>query len=754
MNLFPSQSPTLPPPGANVEKNHRILVVDDNEAIHEDFRKILGGASAEAEFDAEEAEVFGHKVSAPHQVEFEMSFASQGAQALELVKTSWAAAKRYSIVFMDMRMPPGWDGLETALKLWEVDSDLQVVICTAYSDKSWEEMMEKLGHPERVLILKKPFDPIEVLQLAHALTEKWSLLQSSHRNLEDLERRVSERTWELESAHQELQAREQRFRKLSASAPIGIFETEAAGCCIYTNPRWQEITGMSLADSLGDGWERMIHPEDATEVAAGWRSAAGEGREFDREFRCRRASGEVRWVHTRATPISSPAGEVTGHVGSMEDITERKTVELELGRARDVAVESVQVKSRFLANMSHEIRTPMNGIIGMTELVLDTDLTNEQRAYLGMVKISADALLGLINDILDFSKIEAGKLELEEIEFSLRESIGHLLKPLLVRGQKKGLELRADIADDVQDQLIGDPLRLRQILLNFTDNALKFTERGSVVVKVAAEAAGDGERCLRFSVTDTGIGIPPEKQGVIFEAFSQADGSTTRNYGGTGLGLAIASQLIEQMRGKIWIESTVGKGTTFHFTAWFRVARASCQQPVCSAVEACSTDSEKQGAGAGSGLRILLAEDNVINRALATALLEKRGHTLIHAVNGREAVEAAARENFDLIFMDVQMPEMDGFEATQLIREAEQATGRHTPIAAMTAHAMAGDRERCLAAGMDDYISKPLEKSELLTLLERISGSRRAAGAVVAECRCGDTPQPVPEVRTLASSVQ
>jgi two-component system sensor histidine kinase/response regulator len=870
MNLLPLM---LPPQSAALEKNHRLLVVDDNEAIHEDFRKILGADAAEADFDAEEAAVFGDLTHAPSRAVFEMSFASQGTQARELVQASQETGQRYSLVFMDVRMPPGWDGLETALKLWEVDPDLQVVICTAYSDKSWEEMVETLGNPERVLILKKPFDTIEVLQMAHALTEKWSLLQSSRRNLEELEQRVNARTWELQATHRELQASEQRFRKLSTSAPIGIFETDAAGSALYTNPQWQKITGLSPAESLGDGWQRIIHPEDAADVVASWRSAAGEGREFDREYRCRRMSGEVRWVHARAMPIRSEAGEVTGHVGSVEDITERKAIELELARARDAALESAQLKSSFLANMSHEIRTPMNGIIGMTELALETKLSREQREYLGMVKSSAHSLLGLINDILDFSKIEAGKLDLESIDFSLRDCVGGMLKPLGIRADQKGLELVADIPADVPDHLVGDPMRLRQILINLTDNAIKFTKRGEVIVKVINQAAPNGESHLHFSVSDTGIGIPPEKQGAIFEAFAQADGSTTRTYGGTGLGLSIASQLIRKMHGRIWIESKVGEGTTFHFTArlgvrstpspvkhvdprdleglralvvddnainrrmlhdmltnWRmkptvvesgasaldemeRAAKANAgyelvlldammpemdgfmfaekirQQPAlasatvmmlssampdgtaarCGALGitgwltkpvtqsdlldaillalselsfsesvmlsssegrspcrpggrdgarpsngTAETQDEHENAGA---LRILLAEDNVINRAVANGILENQGHTVVHASNGREAIEAVTRERFDLIFMDIQMPEMDGFEATARIRELEQAGERRTPIVAMTAHAMTGDRERCIEKGMDDYIAKPLQKQKVLEML-------------------------------------
>ncbi len=659
---------------------------------------------------------------------------------------------------------------------------------------------------------------------------------------------------ERKRAEETLKRSEARLAEAQQVARVGSWEWDLVTKKLTWSDEEFRLLGFSPGafEPTYEHYLASVHPDERHEIVDGVDAGLSPKKSIGSDTRVVWPDGQVRILHNCENTLADETGKIIRLFGTSQDVTELRQKETELQLAKAAAEAASRTKSEFLANMSHEIRTPMNGIIGMTDLALETNLDRHQRDYLGMVKSSAHSLLSLINDILDFSKIEAGKLELESIDFSLRNCIGGMIKPLGIRAGQKGLELVADIPADVPDHLVGDPMRLRQILINLTDNAIKFTERGEVIVKVVNQAAPNGESHLHFSVSDTGMGIPAEKQSAIFEAFSQADGSTTRTHGGTGLGLSIASQLIRKMQGRIWIESQVDKGTTFHFTArlgvrytpspaikradpadldglralvvddsavnrrileemlinWrmrptvvesgalaikemvraalagaryqlvlvdalmpemdgFTLAERIQQEPelsgatvmmLSSAMPGGTTERARALGVAGlltkpvtqsdlldaillainaggemtpserapivaesapttSPLRILVAEDNVINRAVATGILEKQGHSLVHAGSGREALRVLEEKIFDLILMDVQMPEMDGFEATRRIREMEARTNRHTPIVAMTAHAMAGDRERCLAAGMNDYIAKALQKEDLLQVL-------------------------------------
>jgi PAS domain S-box-containing protein len=666
------------------------------------------------------------------------------------------------------------------------------------------------------------------------------------------------RSMAIEVSSRETGLKEQ-FKLLLDSTAEAIYGVDLKGICIFCNPACALLAGYEKPEALlGRDMHDLMHhsrpdgsPYPVSECRIRQAFREGKGTHGDDEVMWR-ADGSSFPVEYWSNPMYRE-GEPIGTVVTFVEISERKRIEAELRQARATAETANRAKSEFLANMSHEIRTPMNGILGMTELTLDTGLTAAQREYLGMVKSSGMNLLTLINDILDFSKIEAGQVELDISEFELARSIGGVMRPLALSAQKRGLELACQIAGDVPEALVGDSARLCQVLVNLVGNAIKFTEQGEVVVRVASEERAGDDVCLHITVQDTGIGIPAEKQAVIFEAFAQADSSTTRKYGGTGLGLAISAQLVSLMGGRLWVESSPCQGSTFHFTVRLRIGRGSIaarirvpppkldgmpvlvvddnatnrrileemldrwgMRPTLARGGAEALALLEHAATAGTAfplvlldahmpevdgfavaerikaspartraavimitsggqagamnrsrelgiaahllkpvaqgdlleaivralhlslgrtgmrtptdkaadpekrrpLRILLAEDNLVNQRLAVGLLEKRGHTVVIAADGKQALAALEREPFDLMFMDVQMPEMGGFEATVRIREREMKTGGHLPIIATTAYAMKGDRERCLASGMDGYVSKPIMAAELFRAID------------------------------------
>jgi nitrogen fixation negative regulator NifL len=497
---------------------------------------------------------------------------------------------------------------------------------------------------------------------------------------------------------------------LLEATPTAIYLKDRAGRYLRFNKAFEELFGIARDQWIGKTVFELV-PGQAAQVMHDQDLAlfaSGGVQTYEASF-TQHSTGLVREALYRKAALTDSKGQIVGLVGTLMDVTERNRTEQELREAKLSAEAASQAKSDFLANMSHEIRTPMNGVIGMTDLALDTALNPVQREYLSIVKSSAQSLLVILNDILDFSKIEAGKLNIESVEFSLGQTIAETLQTIGARAEKKGLILQRSLAPGLPERVLGDPVRIRQVLTNLCDNAIKFTAQGIISVHVGCTQSSAEGHEIQVSVQDSGIGIAQDKQERIFEAFSQADSSTTRQFGGTGLGLSICARLVELMGGRIWVESRPGQGSSFHFTVRVQ-ALDPHRQPAPTLPAALPAQ--------GRSLNILLVEDHPINQLLATTLLKKWGHAVTLAKNGVEAVAMVPTEAWDLVLMDMQMPIMGGLEATRLIR-ASEAPGQHMPIVAMTANAMASDRQSCLDAGMDDHLTKPFNAAALQAVLQR-----------------------------------
>jgi PAS domain S-box-containing protein len=652
---------------------------------------------------------------------------------------------------------------------------------------------------------------------------------------------------------------EELFRRAFEEAPFGMCLTGLDGRFLQANGALCQMLGYSAEELKGGAWESITHPDDIERSRRAALQLMGNPvASVELEKRYIPKQGDIIWVRVKISTVMNSDRKPSHWIAHIEDITERKRAREELVRAKEAAEAASRAKSEFLANMSHEIRTPMNGILGMTELALASALSEEQRDYLNTVRTSAEALLDIINDILDFSKIEARKLTLSNCEFSLGQTLQEIMRMMAVPAHEKGLELLYENRADLPERLLGDPGRLRQVVVNLIGNAIKFTPSGEVLLSVLEAHERGHDLTIHVAVSDTGIGVAPEWQDRIFEAFVQEDGSKTRCHGGTGLGLAICSRLVGYMGGRMWVESAPGHGSVFHFTANFgRPAAGRTETPPVEArllhglnilavdsnatnlrilhdtlvrwhmnpvlagsisagldavrelarsgkhFDAILIDAHLQGADSltpggqvplegtivgpriamlssldigslgpelrasghylvkpvtpanllesllralGKGparaltssnipiatalrpLHILVAEDNMVNQKVVARLVEKMGHSVEITSTGAQALAACARDTFDLILMDVQMPVMNGFDATQAIRERERKTGRHIPIVALTAHAMKEDREMCLAAGMDDYLGKPIQPRELASVLERWGTAESDAG--------------------------
>lgn len=622
--------------------NLRILVVDDNRAIHEDFRRILEAPTEEESLTRARATLFGETPLVKALDRFELNYADQGQAALALVQMARLEGRPYAVAFIDMRMPPGWDGLETIERLWEADGRLQVVICTAYSDHSWAEIAARLEIGDRLLILRKPFDPIEVQQIAASLTRKWALGRDVRSQIEDLVAQVNARNRELQTTNQHLEQQ----------------------------------------------------------------------------------------VATRTAELQQRNDELRNMVEALKE-------------AKVAADKANQAKSQFLARMSHEIRTPMNAMLGMNELLLSTLLNDRQRHFVQTIHNNGEQLLQIINDILDLSKIEENKMDLHITEFDLFATVQDVAGLFREPSRQKRLSLECQVDPELPALWRGDGGRFRQILMNLVSNAVKFTERGGILIHVERLEDRQEKTLFKITVCDTGIGVPLEAQQKIFDPFAQADGSMTRRYGGTGLGLAIVQRLVSLMGGDVGLTSFPGNGSTFWFTVCLekvsasdRAGREDKQADCHSMPDLLIARSHEKSPGTHSSkprsrARILLAEDNPTNQEVFLRMLELCGESVDMVSTGREVIQALERRQYDLIFMDCEMPEMDGLTATTEIRRRgfTGTDGKPVTILALSGYAVSTVETACIAGGMDGFLPKPVGLKEMQKAVRRwlpVVGSRAA----------------------------
>jgi PAS domain S-box-containing protein len=636
---------------------------------------------------------------------YEVLTASNGLEALEKTESC-----RPDVIMLDITMD-GMDGTEVCRRL-KANPELEpipIIMVTALEEDIGLMRALQSGAQDYIV---KPYN-------VNVATARVEIAMARVR---------SAAIWKL--TEQTLRVQEQRFQAVFNQSFQFTQLLDPDGVVLEVNRVALDLIKATREDVVGRPiWEDACWP-GAPAVRELFKAGVAEaalGRPVNFETEHPGRHGEPINLEFFLIPVMDSEGRVSLLFVVGHDITDRKRTQAAMLVAKEVAEAASHAKGAFLANVSHEIRTPMNAILGMTQLTLDTDLTPEQRENLEIVDSATGSLLCVINDLLDFSKIEAGKLEINSFEFDPRKHVADILTLLAQRAHAKGLELVSRIDPTVPNLLFGDPARLRQILVNLVGNAIKFTESGEVTVEVTldGDSSEQGRVLVCFRVTDTGIGIPSHVQESIFDPFEQADGSTTRCFGGTGLGLSISSQLVRLMGGRISLESEVGAGSTFFFTIGFtesqdlRLAEHDLPDVRLKGSRVPVVDDDPDKRKSQRHLRILLAEDNRFNQRVALLILQKLGHAVTIVNDGQEAITALERESFDLVLMDLQMPIMDGFQATAAIRSAESGSGRRIPIIALTAYARAEDRSRCLAVGMDDYVSKPIELEKLRRAIER-----------------------------------